>query len=898
MGTRPPGEWPLVGRDVELAFCLEVLGAGRGLVLSGRPGVGKSRLGREILDQWPGRLVRSAIATVSAREIPFGALAHLAVGIFDPHQFANELRTSASEGERALLFVDDAHLLDDRSATLLVTLQQLGVSLVLTVRTGGPAPDAVQVLWKDEYLQRVEIQPLSRDEIDHLLTDVLAGPVAPSTSERLFAATEGNPLYLRHLVTAALSSADLFQRESTWLFSGKATASSSLIELVNREIGELSDSVRQLLSVLAFAEPLECDLLEALVGADSVRIARTRGLILIEAKGARLQVRFAHPLYGECIREAMTPAEHRVQLGVLAAKAASYPQRRATDDIRRAIWLLDAGACDDLDLLFRAGLGARLFSDAHLVERFAEAGLARGGGFNFLLGRALTYRWRGQYTRAAEVYDQLWDMAANDDERTLVLNSQPLMTFFEMRDEPRALTTLGRQAHAVTDPACRLLIRAIESILQASANNIEFAHTLAQEVLADWQPLADPADLQLTHPRPLTDRPVLRFVPDARMYASAVVALRDLATGAHDRAYEFARQVRTLGYATSNPIVWLLGEWVAERCERLRGQRHDAKRRADEVAQIGRELAPGGASGATAMVGAIGSLGRGRPQSALLCAADALAGLHVDDPGNFAFHTHNVAAVAAAVLSDADRARRSAGEARRLYGPNVAYFAQDLVIAEAWASWANHDQRRAVQRLSEASAAVRDRGEWGHALDLDHEALRLGDHAAPARVVEAAHHVSGPLAEARRGHALALRAEDGSALESVAGAFRELGADLLALDALAHGVATYSAQGLLARAQGAFAQLGELQRECQGARTFATQVLAAPAALTTRESEVARLAGEGRSNTEIADRLTVSVRTVESHLGRAYSKLGINSRSQLRSALALPAADSPEPREH
>jgi DNA-binding CsgD family transcriptional regulator len=51
--------------------------------------------------------------------------------------------------------------------------------------------------------------------------------------------------------------------------------------------------------------------------------------------------------------------------------------------------------------------------------------------------------------------------------------------------------------------------------------------------------------------------------------------------------------------------------------------------------------------------------------------------------------------------------------------------------------------------------------------------------------------------------------------------------------------------------------------------------------MTAREKEIVALAGQGRSNREIADALFVSVRTIEGHLGRAYAKLGITSRDEL-----------------
>jgi DNA-binding CsgD family transcriptional regulator len=63
--------------------------------------------------------------------------------------------------------------------------------------------------------------------------------------------------------------------------------------------------------------------------------------------------------------------------------------------------------------------------------------------------------------------------------------------------------------------------------------------------------------------------------------------------------------------------------------------------------------------------------------------------------------------------------------------------------------------------------------------------------------------------------------------------------------------------------------------------------------LTVSERRVARLAAEGRSNPEIAQALFVTRKTVETHLGRAYRKLGITGRAELVDALGeqAPAAE-------
>jgi DNA-binding CsgD family transcriptional regulator len=137
-----------------------------------------------------------------------------------------------------------------------------------------------------------------------------------------------------------------------------------------------------------------------------------------------------------------------------------------------------------------------------------------------------------------------------------------------------------------------------------------------------------------------------------------------------------------------------------------------------------------------------------------------------------------------------------------------------------------------------------------------------------------------PVTEARRAFARAAEANDVGGLDEAALAFDAFGAEGWAAEARALTVALEPR-----RRRDLRPALGALVTERALASPPLAALLEEPDAgtplLTFREAEVAALAADGLANREIAERLVVSLRTVENHLYRAFAKLGVTSRSEL-----------------
>ena len=210
----------------------------------------------------------------------------------------------------------------------------------------------------------------------------------------------------------------------------------------------------------------------------------------------------------------------------------------------------------------------------------------------------------------------------------------------------------------------------------------------------------------------------------------------------------------------------------------------------------------------------------------------------------------------------------------------------ELELARAWER-ASVGQTTAAQKHAVRAAQIaRHSGMYAVEMRALHTAVRFDDRSHTSRVAELAKTLNNPLAEAKAVHARGLADHDGDLLDAAADRFADLGAVALAADAAAQAAREHAHAGHRGKEVASSARAHALAGQGE-IRTPAVAAAARPMPISDREREIATLVAAGLSNREVADRLFVSVRTVDGHLYRIFAKLGIDDRDQLIHLLSL-----------
>jgi DNA-binding CsgD family transcriptional regulator len=891
-----------------LVALLDGVRAGRSgaLVVRGEPGIGKTALLEHAIESASDLKVLRAVGVESELELAFAALHQLCAPLLDqlerlPDPQRDALSTvfglsarpapdrlfvglavlsllaGAAEERPLLCIVDDAQWLDRASAQVLAFAARrlLAESVAVVFATRDPSEEL-------SGLPALVLEGLRDADARELLDSVVGGPLDERVRERIVAETRGNPLALLEL-PRGLSPAQL---AGGFGMPGALSLEGRIEESFLRRIEALPEDARRLLLVAA-AEPAGDSALlwraAQLLGiaGTALEAAETAGLLEIG-----IRVRFRHPLVRSAVYRAASPSDRRRVHGALAevtdpeadgdrrawhrAQAASGADEEVAAELERSAARAQArgGVAAAAAFLARATdltpdparRGARALAAAQ--AKFEAA--APDAAFELLstaemgpldeLQRARLERLRVQIAfvrkRGSEAPPLLLDAAKRLEPLDSELARETYLealgaAIFAGRESGCGVREAGEAARAA--PPGPQPPRAIDLLLDGLTTRFTEPYAAALQPVRralhalagrdddiGWLWLACPVTPEPLAPdmwedemwHELTARAV-KLARNAGALGVLPIALTYRA-GVLVHAGEFAaasaliEESDAISEATGNaPLPYTSLLLLA-----WRGQQASALDAIEAAIQDATARGEGRAIGLAHYATAVLRNGLGHYQEALTAAQRACA--H-EDLGFYGWAL--IELVEAAARSDASEAAseglRQLGERTRASGTE----------------WALGIRARSEALLSESRAAD----------GLYREAIERLARSRIAVHLARAHLVYGEWLRSER-----RRLEARQQLRTAHEMFRDFGAEAFADRASRELLAT-----------------GERARK----RSMKTRE-----ELTAQEAQIARLARDGLSNPEIGARLFISPRTVEYHLHKVFSKLGINSRNQLERA--------------
>lgn len=215
----------------------------------------------------------------------------------------------------------------------------------------------------------------------------------------------------------------------------------------------------------------------------------------------------------------------------------------------------------------------------------------------------------------------------------------------------------------------------------------------------------------------------------------------------------------------------------------------------------------------------------------------------------------------------------------------MKYVSWERALAQAWVAAAQGAVTEAITLATSAADKARAIGGFAVEAMCLQTATQFGHGSTAARLRELEAIVEGPRVRVAARFAEALHDGEGAQLAAVSDEFERMGDLVAATDAAAHAAIAYRRQDLRGSALGCSTRAEALAEQCGGVSTPALRQAAEPLPMTDREREIVMLIGQGLSNRAVADRLTLSVRTVEDHIYKAMTKTGTASRHELAALL-------------
>lgn len=863
-----------IDRTVNL---IKVLGK-YGVVVLGPTGVGKTVLARAVVTELaPTTHIERLYGTSTETLVPYGPLSLLmarlpATALESPTSIIHgidELIRADAVGRDVLLVLDELPGLDSMTVGVIMHLLMGGTAkLMVLARDTASLPEDFAWLAKDGLLGDIRLSYFDRAEVGELITKATGTFVSESAVTALYEASNGIPQVLQALFREQVAKGSIKKQLGGWIVQDRiqVDSNSALAEIVEARLARAPEGVRLSLERMSLLGTAPLHVAVSVLGQDQLWLLEEQGLVEIGADG-RHRVSVAEKYVGDIVRSKLT-TERKAELFTeishkIGLELASLDWQ---ETMSLAAWTLDAGLVLEAQFGIAAAISALRHFDPVLALRCtAQIMPDHPLWAKSIQARSAAFRALADYDAAVAEMDTVQDSVIAD-----------------MSLEDFGAWTLAMTGALlwVSDGESRipiLLERAYERLAAAQAGGHARGEVRARQLIDlarfEYQVhrgefSAVVAELELA----ATDSDVEHRLNCACLLVPTLAVIgremEAITLGLHIEAEIAERGITPLfsDYYRNGLVdaqIWS-GAWL-DCVQRLRA----------ELEEIPQPVPYRG--GLIELNIGVAQAYAGRGAEAVQTLMSAAAQLEARNNDRALGLAYSALAFCCAQIDNSEEAMRylalSKAEVGSTLWTNAAMSEFFSFLASRWLDDPNATEQlhsSAVQDISKGrftTASISLFAGTIHAPDKDYALLE-----------DVSLRRQGPMATVNVMLARSCRTKNAAiALEAA-----EI-ANTLKLDAVESRCAVIALDFAREEGKNTLARLasGRLDRLSQKLPKLPMQPQSAGVKLTQREIQVARLVKFGLGNRAIADRIGVSVRTVEGHLYQLYSKLGIATRQEL-----------------